>query len=169
MLARLAAIVVALSIGFALVFVLVVALSLTGVRDSTLIDLASVYAAGIAGLALVAARNPELFRNLPQRALKSTTARLGTPAQRTVFLVGVAASVPWFLTRVVAETFQSSTIRDYAREAYLPLINTLFPVSNWFYQPAWYDWLMLWAIACIALALLWPAVASPLVRWVRRG
>ena len=166
---RAVALLVALLLGIALMFLTIVALSLFGVRDNTLARLGAAFAAPLAGLLLAAWRKPAIFAGPLSRIPSWLNAHFKTKTQRALLLFGSLAPIPWFALRVVGETFETSSIRDYVREAYFPLLNTVFPIHAWSYEPAWYDWSMLLAVFAVGLALLWRPLVVPVLKWVQGG
>lgn len=93
--------------------------------------------------------------------------RLLEPVQRVLFVVGLAALCPWLFARAIPEIWDSTSIREYSRSVFYPVLSTLFEVGRWGYEPHWVDWLVLVSLVCLALAFTWSWTGSRLVRWVR--
>ncbi|MGE4049421.1 MAG: hypothetical protein AB7F38_00010 [Piscinibacter sp.] len=166
---RIAGGLVALALGLALTLAAVVTLALVGVRDKTLVLIATGSIPAVAGLILAGWNKPTLFLASAQSTWQLLNKRLATWQQRALLLASVALSLPWLLVRVVGETFETSSISEYARSAYYPLLNTLITVSSWGYEPQWYEWLLLLGLLCAVLALFWSGLIEPIAAWVRRG
>ena len=159
--------VAAFALGAFLTFLTLIVLALLGTREKTIVAIGSSFGAPIAGLLFVGWKKPEMFLS-PLRSLWFwLNARLTNQTQRVLFLLSLIAAIPWVAFRVVGETFESSTIVEYARSAYYPLVNTIFAISRWGYEPHWYDWTMLLALVAFTFALFWRSLGGPLLNWIR--
>ena len=166
---RLAGIVSATALAVILALALLIALSIAGVREKNLVAIATSLGIPTAGLLLVAWKKPEMFVGPISSAWTWLSTRLSRPVQRALFLLSLAASLPWLAVRAVGEAFESATITDYIRSAYYPLANSVLQFSSWRYEPTWCEWLMLAAIATACLALFWESLVAPVNKWVRGG
>lgn len=166
---RVAGTVVALTLGVVVAFLALVVLALSGTREKTLVAIGLSFAAQMAGLLIAGWKKPEVFLS-PLRGLwLRVNTRLSNPIQRVLFVFSLVAATPWVALRVVGETFESSTIAEYARSAFYPLANTIFELGRWGYEPRWNDWTMLLALFAFTLALCWRSIGGPVVKWIRSG
>ena len=166
---RLAGSFLALALGAVLAFVSVVALSLIGVREKTLVTIATGMAPALAGLFLAGWNKPQLFISPLHTLWSWLNSRLVSWQQRALLLLSIALALPWLLARVIGETFETSSIAEYARSAYYPIANTLFTVTRWGYEPEWFEWLFLLGVSGTLLSVFWSVLVQPIVGWVRGG
>ena len=163
---RPAAALIALALGIALTFVMLIVLTLASVHERTLVALSGSFIAPTAGLLIAGWKKPEMFLSAISRLWSWLNARLIHSVQRATFLVSVFASIPWLMMRVVGEAFETSNFTSYAQSAYYPLANTVVDLKGWGYEPLWYDWLMLLALLGCVFAIFGQRVAKPLLRWI---
>lgn len=171
---RLAGIVATLILGVALLLLTIAIATAIEVKESTLIKLATSCAAFMAGLLIVGWKRPYMFLLPLQRSWsmlipwlrREINSRLTEPAQRSLFVFSVIAALPWLAFGLVGELFASSSVKEYLRETFYPLFNTVFEFGSWSYTPHWFHWLMLFSLIALALAFSWRHTCQPLAKWV---
>ena len=164
---RAAGAVLALLLGIVLTFVCIVGMSIAGVREKALVTLATAMGPALAGIIFVGWKKPGMFIEPLRSCWQGVERRLVKRQQRALFLFSLPLTLPWLLVRVIGQTFETSSIAEYGRSAYYPLINTVFWAGSWGYEPEWYEWLFVCSMLGVLVSLFWSNLVEPLVRWVR--
>lgn len=165
--ARVAGVGIALALGAVTTLLTLVVLALFGAQERALVVIGSSFSAPMAGLLIAGWKRPSMFLAPTWGLLVWLDARLSTPVQRVLFLASLVSAIPWVVLRVVGEALETSTIAEYARSAYYPLLNTIVEIGSWRYEPRWYDWVMVLSLGAVTLAISWHSIGRPVVNWIR--
>ena len=164
----------AFALGVLILLLTVAAMELAQARESRIVAIGTSFAAPLAGLLIAGWKRPFMFLQ-PLQRLRSVLfpwmrhkidSRLAHPTQRALFVLSVVTALPWLLLRLIGESFESSTVKEYFRSSFYPLFNTLFEVHSWGYEPRWFDWSMVLSLVALLLAFAWRYTCLPLAEWV---
>jgi hypothetical protein len=172
---RLVGAVVALAVFALLLTALLVTMSLVGASEKAALYVGKAFTYSAVGALFIGWKWPHTVVSPFQRTVvlllawvqRTVSTRLVAPVQRGLFLVAAFTLWPWAIARLVPELWESSSVRQYLRSVFYPVFSTVFEVSRWGYEPAWYDWLVAIGIVCFALAFAWPWTGARMLVWVR--
>lgn len=86
---------------------------------------------------------------------------------RLLAALGCLALLPWLLRRLVGELWLSAGGEDYFRNVFARPVKPWLLADWWWWDAMpWYDALVMPALACIALAIVWPWTGAKVCRWI---